>query len=157
MKKTLIICTLGIGTNLTAAAEGPIPYPEGYRGWAHVKSMTIHPGHPLQDPFLGIHHVYANPAARTGLETGRFADGSVLVFDQLESLTQDHASTEGERVLVGVMVKDRQRFAETGGWGFEGWAGDSRDERLVSDGGKACFECHTQRAAQDYVFSEWRE
>jgi len=24
-----------------------VPYPKGYRGWTHVKSMIIHPGHAL--------------------------------------------------------------------------------------------------------------
>jgi hypothetical protein len=157
MNKTLISVTLVAGMSTAAVASDLIDYPDAYRGWTHVKSMTIHPGHPLEDPFLGIHHIYANEPALAGLQAGSFADGSVLVFDQLEYLTQDQASTEGNRVLVGVMVKDSARFADTGGWGFEGWAGDSRDQRLVTDGGAACFACHTQRSEQDFVFSEWRD
>jgi len=157
MKHPLIAAALALSTQLPVTAGDGVPYPEGYRLWAHVKSMTIHPGHPLQDPFLGIHHIYANDKALSGLKSGRFADGAVLVFDQLESLTQDQASTEGQRVLVGVMAKDGKRFADTGGWGFEGWSGNSRDQRLVADGGAACFACHAQQAERDYVFSTWRE
>ena len=81
----------------------------------------------------------------------------MIVFDQLQSLTADHASSEGERVLVGIMVKDGKRYADTGGWGFQGWAGDSRDKTLVSDGGAACYDCHTAQAERDYVFSTWRD
>jgi Cytochrome P460 len=141
---------------LAGAAEGPA-YPEGYRYWSHVKSMTIHPGHALADPFLGIHHIYANPQALEGLSSGRFPDGSIIVFDQLQYLTANNASVEGERVLVGVMEKDAKHFADTGGWGYQGWAGNNRDQALVTDGGAACFACHAQQAGRDYVFSQWRE
>ena len=47
-------------------------------------------------------------------------------------------------------------IAATGGWGFQGWAGNSRDQTLVSDGGAGCYECHTAQAERDYVFSTWR-
>jgi hypothetical protein len=162
MKRTLFLSALiptalVLGLQVPAhGGEGPA-YPEGYRLWTHVKSMTIHPGHPLEDPFLGIHHIYANPQALEGYRSGRFGDGSVIVFDQLQSLTADNASSEGERVLVGVMVKDATRYAGTGGWGFQGWAGNSRDKTLVSDGGAGCYDCHTAQAERDYVFSAWRD
>lgn len=134
-----------------------IDYPDGYRLWPHVKSMTIHENHPLQNPFLGIHHVYANGHALSGLKTGRFADGSTLVFDLLTSKSADGASLEGNRVLIGVMVKDNQRFPKTHGWGYEAWKGDSRTERLVNDNGLSCHGCHTQQKDSDYVFSQWRD
>jgi hypothetical protein len=119
--------------------------------------MTIHKGHPLEDPFLGIHHVYANDRALAGLRAGAFEDGSVLVFDQLKSRDAEQASTEGERVLTGVMIKDRGRFQDTDGWGYEAWAGNSRTDRLVADDGLACHGCHTQQKARDFVFSQWRD
>lgn len=151
--------TLIAGALATAAASAaePVAYPEDYRQWTHVKSMTIHEGHPLEAPFLGIHHIYANPAALKGLEKDRYEDGAVFVFDQLEYATEGKTSTEGPRVLLGIMVKDAKKFADTGGWGFEGWAGDSRNERLVSDGGQSCFGCHTQVKDQEYVFTRWRD
>ncbi|AHE97064.1 cytochrome P460 family protein [Thioalkalivibrio paradoxus] len=134
----------------------PVAYPEGYRHWHHAKSMVIHDGHPLADPFAGIHHIYVNDPALEGLQTGRYADGSVFVFDLLEADAGDEAITEGERKLVGVMVKGAETYRETGGWGFEGFAGDSRDQRLVSDGGQGCFACHQSQADSDYVFTRWR-
>ncbi|MCU0833495.1 MAG: cytochrome P460 family protein [Chromatiaceae bacterium] len=139
------------------AAQDPIDYPEGYRGWAHVKTLTLHAGHVLADPFEGIHHVYANPPAVTGTQGGEFADGSVLVFDLLAAVSEGEATAEGKRKLLAVMVKHRGRYPATGGWGFEAWAGDSRSERLVTDGGASCFDCHTSQAQSDYVFSRWRD
>ncbi len=141
----------------TALGADLIDYPDGYRLWAHAKSMTIHKGHPLENPFLGVHHVYANDRALAGLKSDRFEDGSVLVFDLLQSQDAGNASVEGDRVLIGVMVKDSQRFPKTDGWGYEGWAGDSRTERLVNDGGTSCHGCHTQKKDRDFVFSQWRD
>ena len=143
--------------NTQIHAGDSIDYPEGYRMWTHVKTMILHKGHALEDPFLGIHHVYGNEKGVTGIKTGQFENGSVLVFDLLNFTTHDNASTEGERVLLGVMVKDSTRYATTGGWGFEGFKGDSRTQRLVNDGGNACFTCHTSQEENDFVFSRWRE
>ena len=138
-------------------ASDAVDYPDAYRQWTHVKSVTIHKGHPLETPFLGIHHIYANDRALKGLESHQYKDGASFAFDQLEYRTRDQASTEGPRVLLGVMVKDRARFPKTGGWGYEAWAGDSRTERLVDDGGVSCHGCHAQRKDQDFVFTEWRD
>jgi len=140
-----------------AYAGDGVDYPDGYRSWTHIKTMALHKGHALQDPFMGIHHVYANEQGVKGAKTGQFDDGAVLVFDLLNYITQDNASTEGDRVLLGVMTKDSAKFANTGGWGFEGFKGSSHTERLVSDGGQSCFACHESQQANDYVFSRWRE
>lgn len=142
----------------TAGAEPPaVPYPEGYRNWHHVKSMVIDPGHPLYDAFGGIHHLYANDKAVAGYRSGKFGDGSVIVFDLLEAKTADHAVTEGERKVVGVMVKDARRYAATGGWGFEGFKGDTRDRAVGANAATACFACHTQRKDEGFVFSSLRK
>lgn len=158
MKKVilrLIVTTpMLIGTG--AFAGDNVDYPQGYRSWTHIKTMVLHQGHQLENPFKGIHHVYGNEQAVKGSRTGKFDDGAVLVFDLLEYITADNASTEGERVLVGVMVKNSSKYAPTGGWGFEGFKGDSETQRLVNDGGKSCFDCHASQKETDYVFSQWR-
>ena len=84
---------------------------------------------------------------------GSFPDGSVLVFDLLEAREENGAYAEGSRKLLGVMVKDRQRYKLTGGWGFEAFKGDSRTERTVTDAAGQCFGCHQQQKANDFVFS----
>lgn len=136
---------------------GKIAFPADYRSWTHVKSMIILPGHPLADPFKGIHHVYANDTAAAGFATGQFADGSVLVFDLLEAVSGGDAIAEGPRVLVGVMAKSAGEYAATDGWGYEGFAGDSTTERLVSDAAAQCHGCHAGTAATGYVFSGLRK
>lgn len=149
---------LAVGGGLAWAAQPrPIAFPDGYRGWTHVKSMWLGADHALANPFAGLHHVYVNDAGRAALEKGApLPDGSVIVFDLLEATVGDAAITEGPRKLVGVMVKDRSAYAATGGWGFEAFAGDSKTSRLVTDGGAGCFGCHQAQQPHDYVFSTFR-
>lgn len=151
-----VMLTLGATTAAARAAE-LVPYPDGYRDWTHVKSMIIEAGHPLFDSFGGLHHLYANEKALQGYRSGRFPEGSVIVFDLLSTSRADHAVTEGSRKVLGVMHKDSRGYAATGGWGFEGFVGDSRTERAVAEkAATACFACHEARKASDYVFSAWR-
>ena len=142
---------------LAAAPAAEVPYPTNYRDWTHVKSMVIQPGHALHASFGGIHHLYGNEKAMQGYRTGAFPDGAVIVFDLLEAVDADHAVTEGRRKVVGVMHRDAKKYAATGGWGFEGFAGDSQTQRAVgANAAQACFGCHTARKEQGYVFSSYR-
>lgn len=158
-KVFLVASTLMLATATASAvqAQGTIDYPENYRSWYHVKSMVLYADHALADPFEGIHHVYANDTALNGFGKGQFADGSVIVFDLFKSNEGGGALQEGDRKLTGVMVKDNKRFSKTAGWGFEAFAGDSKDQRLVTDGGAGCFACHEQVKDSDYVFSQLRK
>ena len=156
--KTLFPVLLVASTTAFAADNASVPYPQGYRDWTHVKSMVIQPGHPLHEAFGGIHHLYANKAAMQGYAKGRFPDGAVIVFDLLEAKSADNAIQEGARKVVGVMQKDAKKFAATGGWGFEGFKGDSKTERAVgANAATACYQCHTSRKDNDFVFSAHRK
>jgi hypothetical protein len=141
-----------------AQSAPPVPYPDGYRQWAHVKSMVIEKGHPLFDAFGGIHHLYADAAALRGYRAGKFPDGATIVFDLLEATaTPDHALVEGDRKVLGVMRKDARAYAATGGWGFEAFKGGRKGERVVgAKATEACFGCHAAQKAADYVFSRYR-
>lgn len=140
-----------------SAAEPGVPYPEGYRDWRHVKTMVIEEGHPLHTSFGGIHHLYANPEALEGYRSERFPDGAVIVFDLLEAVQADHAMTEGQRKVLGVMHKDSVKYADTGGWGFEGFgAGDPGNPVVGDQAASACFACHQPQRHQDYTFSRLR-
>ena len=156
MKQSIVLLTLAAAAAV-AAAPAELPYPANYREWTHVKSMVIEPGHALHATFGGIHHLYANASAMTGYRTGKFPDGAVIVFDLLEAQANDHTVVEGARKVVGVMQRDARKYAATGGWGFEGFAGDSKTQRVVgANAATACFACHQAQRAQDYVFSRYR-
>jgi hypothetical protein len=152
------VLALAVCAPLIGAQAAEVAYPQGYRGWTHVKSMVINPGHPLHEAFGGIHHIYANVKAMQGYRSGRFADGSVIVFDLLEANSADNAVQEGKRKVVGVMAKNARRHAATGGWGYEGFKGDSTTERAVgANAATACHACHTAQKDKDFVFSAYRK
>jgi hypothetical protein len=158
--KTSIVLAMGLiaaGVALAAAPEARVPYPESYRSWQHVKSMVIQEGHPLHAAFGGIHHLYANAKAMAGYKSGKFPDGAVIVFDLLEAPVAGGAITEGQRKVVGVMHRNAMRYAATGGWGYEGFAGNSKTERVVgSNAATACHACHTAQKDKGFVFSAMR-
>jgi hypothetical protein len=158
MEKLLWGLLGSLALTVQAAEPDKIAYPEGYRDWRHVKSMELKPGHALYDSFGGIHHLYANPRAVKGYRSGQFRDGAVIVFDLLEAKTEGSALMEGKRKVLGVMVRDARRYAATGGWGFEGFAGgDPRKPVVRGNAAKACFECHATQKANNYLFSSLRD
>jgi len=151
----LLIGPVGRG----GSAEPPrVAFPEGYRGWFHVKSATVNEGNRAFAKFGGIHHIYANALAVNGFTVRVFPDGAVIVFDVLEFKTNvDKTGTEGVRRFVDVMAKDALRFKDTGGWGFEEFQGEVRTEGSLSDAAAAtCAACHASRKDHDSVFSSIR-
>lgn len=81
---SLVLLLVFAVCSLTTVGEDlQVYYPGGYKSWSHVKSMIIEPGHPLENPFQGIHHIYGNEKAIAGYKDGKFEDGAVIVFDLL--------------------------------------------------------------------------
>jgi len=139
------------------AAEPAVAYPKGFRSWKHVKSMVINPGHALYDAVGGMHHVYANPKGLAGYAKGRWADGSVLVFDLFEAVDKESAVSEGARKAVVVMQRDARRFRATDGWGYQVFDPKTRKGKLDAKAMQDCHGCHTAQKARGYVFSELRD
>jgi len=154
---SLIVAVLISAAFLFGFGNDEVKYPDGYRNWTHVKTLILEKGHPLYEAFGGIHHIYANKTALEGYQAGnKFKDGSVIVFDLLEAVSADNAIAEGNRKVVGVMEKNSKKYKETGGWGFEGFKGDTR-ERVVKNMYGECFSCHLSQKDNDYVFSVYRK
>ncbi len=158
-KRALVITVITLLIGIIAhASDSLIEYPAEYRNWTHIKSMIIQEGHPLHASFGGIHHIYANDKALQGYQSGKFPDGSVIIFDLLESVESDNSITERKRKVLGIMKKDLQKFSTTAGWGSEGFGAGDPDNRVVgADYETACFACHISQKENDYVFSKWRE
>jgi hypothetical protein len=130
-----------------------IPFPEGYRNWFHHHSTLNTTGHQPEGN-IGMQHVYANAAALEGLKTGKFPNGAAFVVDRFKYVeAENHSLTQGDRKVVAVMMRDVQRYAETGGWGFQAFKGGDPAQKAVTDGGKACFTCHAPLADSYYLFT----
>ncbi len=136
--------------------EATVAYPEGFREWAHIKSALISPGHPNYSFGGGFHHIYANREGLLGFRTRAFPEGSVVVLDWLEMKDDAGQFVEGPRRRLDVMVKDATRFAETGGWGFRRFVGDSKTEVAATPTPEACFACHIRLQADGLVLSRYR-
>jgi hypothetical protein len=165
--RALVVIALAFTVRFDARAadDQTVPYPEGYRHWTYLHSSLIGPTvagfwkRPCEKPCTaGIFNFYANEKAMTGLRTGNYTDGAVIAEELLEMRgSASGGGKEGERRLVGVMVKDNKRYASTGGWGFGSYDGDSRENQLDSAAKNACFTCHTPRKDHGFVFTEYLE
>lgn len=142
----------------SAEAAGTVAYPTGYRDWAHVKSVLFTPANKrFFDGKGGFQHIYANSQAMVGYRTRSFPEGSVIVVDWLEMTDKTGAYLEGPRSQVDVMVKDSQRYATTGNWGFQRFVKDSNTELATKPEPAQCFACHQARQTDGLVLSKYRD
>jgi hypothetical protein len=152
-------------STLRAAAGQGTPYPEGYRHWTFLHSSMVpatfdaFAKKPCEKPCMaGVFHFYANDKAMDGLRTGSYPDGAILAEEMLEwHSTSNGGAKEGQRRVIGVMVKDRQLYSSTGGWGYGNFDDGSRTDKLDVKQREACHQCHVARKDQGYVFTEYRE
>jgi hypothetical protein len=139
------------------AAAAEVAYPAGFGEWKHVKSMVLKPGHPLYEAVGGMHHIYGNAKAIKGYRAGKFADGSVIVFDLYEAVDRDNAVAEGAHKAVVVMARDRKAFKATDGWGYQVFDPKTRKGSLDAKAQGDCHGCHTSQKDRDFVFSALRD
>jgi hypothetical protein len=93
----LILIPQAFTSSMVQADESlSVPYPEGYRQWAHVKSQIATEAHPRYKSIGGIHHIYANEIALRGYQSGTFPNGSIIVFDLLSLTSKDGSLIEGD-------------------------------------------------------------
>lgn len=157
-----LAATLAATGNASSTPE--VPYPEGYRTWRHVSSGVLKPkdapgsaAAPTEGELSASHgligNIYANDRAIEGYRTGHFPEGAVLVVDWFVIHERGPQLRQGPRKSVNVMVRDN-RYADTGGWGFEDFDRDSRTSRNVGpNAAQMCFQCHTGVKDREYVFS----
>jgi hypothetical protein len=137
-----------------------VPFPDGFRNWFAVNSMIVTKDSPISAQIGGMHIIYVNAKGLPILKRAGpfpYPDGTVFADDVHDFSVKDGSYVEGPKKAVTVMVKDATKYATTGGWGFQVWAGGDPTKPLVPEGGAiaACFACHTPQAAQDYVFSTY--
>ncbi|MCF7989595.1 MAG: BON domain-containing protein [Thiohalocapsa sp.] len=133
-----------------ARAEAP-GMPDTLEGYRFVNAFVVsEPDNPLH----GFHHFYVNDrgveAFRKG---GPYPEGSEFL-GLVYALEQGEGTlNEGEPAAVAVMRKVAAA-EDTGGWRFALFGNDGTAKDI--DEAKDCFECHTQVADRDYVFSKPR-
>ena len=137
------------------SADDPKP-PTGYRNWFHVNTMIVDKGSPLFEALGGMHNVHINAVGEAALKKGGpYPDKTIFATDLHEFTFSDGSYVEGPQKALAIMVKDKKKYASTGGWGFQAWAGGDPKKPLVTDPTKQCFECHQPKKDQDYVYSTY--
>ena len=147
---------LAIGTLIAAPADDGVKMPSDFKPWYLVNSMLVTKEPNKFGLVTGNHLIYINAKGLDRLKRGgptSYPDGTIFVDDVREFSLDDGAYVEGGRKAVPVMVKDSQKYATTGGWGFQAWAGGDPAKPIVTDAPKQCFACHLSQKANDFVFS----
>ena len=138
-----------------------VAFPTGFQDWHVVNSMIVTKDSPSFAQIGGMHIIYVNAKGLPALKKGGsfpFPDGTVFADDVREFTVKDGSYIEGTKKAVTVMVKNAAKFASTGGWGFQVWAGGDPAKPLLPDvahASQACFTCHTPQKAQDFTFSTY--
>jgi Cytochrome P460 len=150
-----------LGTLSANLADDGARFPNGFRDWFVVNSMTAGKDSPVFGHVDGMHIIHVNAKGLPTLKKGGpfpYPDGTTFADDVHEFSVKDGASVEGAKKFVTVIVKDAKKYASTGGWGFQVWAGGDPSKPQVPDAAHAitaCFTCHMAQKAQDWTFSTY--
>jgi cytochrome P460 len=162
VQSMLIVAFAAVGTLLAAQTGDALKIPEGFKQWYLVHSTLITKENNKFGLFPGVHLIYVNATGLDRLKRGGstpYPDGTMFTDDVREfSAVDDGSYLEGTaRKAITLMVKDSKKYASTGGWGFQAWAGGDSTKPIAADPVKQCFSCHTPQKAQDYTFSKYLE
>jgi Cytochrome P460 len=147
------------------ADEGAAPIfvikiPPGYRDWKLVS--VAHEEGKLND----IRAILGNDTAIKAYRDGKlpFPEGTIIARIAWSYVASEENNKIFGRVQSFVpgpppawylqfMVKDSQKYAATGGWGFAQFDKDGKpaDQALL----KTCFPCHKPIHARDFVFTHY--
>jgi hypothetical protein len=132
--------------------------PKDFRSWKHVKTTIVDKPGAANEKYNGFHHIYANEVAMAGYGSGKFADGSIIVFEVVQADAENNVTKEGKRKFLDVMLKDRKKYSATGGWGYKEFMEENVNLDALKESDKVtCYNCHTSQKERDFVFSKWRE
>ena len=134
-----------------------ITIPPGYRDWKLIS--VAHEEGNLND----LRALLGNDVAIKAYRAGKlpFPDGTIiarLAWSYVPSeennkvFGRSQSFVPGPATNVQFMVKDSEKYAATGGWGFAQFKdGKPADAALL----KTCFPCHEPVKARDFVFTRY--
>jgi len=108
--------------------------------------------------------VLGNDVAIKAYREGKlpFPDGTIIAAlhyhhvsseENNKAFGREQSFVAGDPSNVQFMIKDSNKYASTGGWGF----GHFQDGKPLTDKAKlkACFDCHTRIKERDLVFTHY--
>ncbi len=133
--------------------------PAGYRDWKLI-SVAHEEGN-----FHSFAAVLGNDVAIQAYREGTlpFPDGAIIAALHWKHVPSEENNkvfgrpqsfVAGTPTNVQFMVKDKQKYAATGGWGFGHFNG--RDDKPAAKSVlQSCFPCHQKMKARDFVFTRY--
>jgi len=155
---SVVAAAMVLGGSLFAAdvpdAPNGVAFPSDYKEWKTVAVSHRLDHHSLR-AILG--NDIAVKAAREG-NTNPWPKGAILgkvVWKEKVDANWDKAIVPGELSHVEFMVKDAEKYKETGGWGYARWVGTElkpygKDATFAAN---ECMACHTPVKDNDWVFT----
>lgn len=140
------------GNTIKPAPNG-ITLPEAYKDW-----KVISQSHRIDNNSLRI--ILGNDtavnAARSG-NTNPWPNGAILgklVWKQKAEEFWPTAIAPDKFVHAEFMLKDSQKYRDTGGWGYARWLGmEQKPYGEDANFANECVACHTPVKDRDYVFT----
>ena len=163
---TIVVGVLAFSASAARRSDEPATplfvtrIPPGYRDWKVVS--VAHEAGDLND----IRAVLGNDLAIRAYREGKlpFPDGAIvgrIAWSHVSSEENNKTFGREQSFVAGsptefylqFMVKDSQRYAATGGWGYSSFdkAGKPTDEAVM----KNCFPCHQAIKDRDFIFSRY--
>jgi hypothetical protein len=88
-------------------------------------------------------------------KTKPWPEGSIIAKIVWKEKTHPNwgaAIVPGDFSTAEAMIKDNQKYVETGGWGFGHWV-KGKLEMHPAEKAKTCFACHKPMKENDYVYT----
>jgi len=157
------VCAAALITFAASQEEeaGPVVVreaPPGYRDWRLI-SVAHEEGN-----LHSFAAVLGNDVAIKAYREGKlpFPDGTIIAAlhyhhvsseENNKAFGREQSFVAGDPSNVQFMIKDSNKYASTGGWGF----GHFQDGKPLTDKAKlkACFDCHTRIKERDLVFTHY--
>ena len=160
--QSILVVAFAAVATLFAAQTSDALKPQGdFKHWYLVHSTLITKDDNKLGLIAGVHLIYVNAAGLDRLKRGGSTpcpDGTMFSDDVRDYSAADGVYVQGAmRKAITLMVKDSKKYASTGGWGFQAWAGGDPTKPIATDSVKQCFNCHVPQKAQDYTFSKYLE
>ncbi len=150
-----VFCTpLSIAETKVHPAPNGIELPEDYKDWA-VISMSHRIDNKTMRVILG--NDIAVKAARDG-KTNPWPKDSILgkvVWKEAKEEFWPTALAPDKLIHTEIMIKDSEKYASTGGWGYARWL-DLEKKPYGKDSSftQECVACHTIVKNNDWVFTK---
>ena len=152
----LAICTMfsvvAADSEVEPAPNG-ITLPEGYKDW-----RVIAPSYRTDKKHIRVilGNDTAIAAARAG-KTNPWPDGAILgklVWKEKADAAWPSAIVPDAFVHAEFMLKDKKKYASTGGWGYARWTGmDQKPYGKDANFAQECVACHTPAKSNDWMFT----